>query len=198
MKEVFRKSTRFYVPQSDYDGLVSNPNADFVIECTPNKGNHPKGTYTIPNKVARQFIESKQGTHNWVKHENFKQDTVPVGLEEFFKSEKDSEVKSSMLPPEPFEGIPLTKEKIKRQHIDYRLEKEAKKEINKWVIIIVGALILLYLLFLNSCSERKESDCYCEGYEKVSSGGSEVWNQDNYDYNCLKWSKACQDQFKSN
>ena len=86
MKEVFRKSTRFYVTQSDYDGLVSNPNADFVIECTPKKGNHPKGTYTIPNKVARQFIESKQGTHNWDEHENFKEDQFPVGLEEFFRS----------------------------------------------------------------------------------------------------------------
>ena len=86
MLVVFRKSTRFYVTQSGYDGLVSNSNADFVIECTPKKGNHPKGTYTIQNKVARQFIESKQGKHNWDQHENFKQDTVPVGLEEFFKS----------------------------------------------------------------------------------------------------------------
>ena len=86
MQAVIRKSTRFYVTQSDYDGLVSNPNADFVIECTPNKGNHPKGTYTIPNKVARQFIESKQGTHNWDEHENFKEDQFPVGLEEFFRS----------------------------------------------------------------------------------------------------------------
>tara|TARA_B110000977_G_C10912561_1_gene429877 strand:+ start:623 stop:883 length:261 start_codon:yes stop_codon:yes gene_type:complete len=81
-----KKSTRFYVTQSDYDGLVSNPNADFVIECTPKKGNHPKGTYTIPNKVARQFIESKQGTHNWTQNKDFKQDGVPVGLEEYFKS----------------------------------------------------------------------------------------------------------------
>ena len=81
-----KKSTRFYVTQSDYDGLVSNPNADFVIECTPKKGNHTKGTYTIQNKVARQFIESKQGTHNWDEHENFKEDQFPVGLEEFFRS----------------------------------------------------------------------------------------------------------------
>ena len=86
MQAVIRKSTRFYVTQSDYDGLVSNPNADFVIECTPKKGNHPKGTYTIPNKVARQFIESKQGTHKWDEHENFKEDQFPVGLEEFFRS----------------------------------------------------------------------------------------------------------------
>ena len=86
MQAVIRESTRCYVTQSDYDALVSNPNADFVIECTPKKGNHPKGTYTIPNKVARQFIESKQGAHNWDRHENFKQDAVPVGLEEYFKS----------------------------------------------------------------------------------------------------------------
>ena len=86
MQPVIRKSTRFTVAQSDYDGLVSNPNADFVINCTPKKGNHPKGTYTIPNKVARQFIESKQGTHNWDEHENFKEDQFPVGLEEFFRS----------------------------------------------------------------------------------------------------------------
>ena len=86
MLVVFRKSTRFYVTQSDYNELVSNPSADFVIKCTPKKGSHPKGTYTIPNKVARQFIESKQGTHNWDEHENFKEDQFPVGLEEFFRS----------------------------------------------------------------------------------------------------------------
>lgn len=91
MQAVIRESTRFYVTQSDYDGLVSNPNADLVIECTPKKGNHPKGTYTIPNKVARQFIESKQDWDNWTQNENFIEDTVPAGLEEFFKSEKDSD-----------------------------------------------------------------------------------------------------------
>ena len=86
MKEVIRKSTRFLVTQSDYDELVSNPKADFVIKSNPDKGNHPKGTYTIPNKVARQFIESKQGWDNWTQNENFIEDTVPVGLEEYFKS----------------------------------------------------------------------------------------------------------------
>jgi hypothetical protein len=86
MLVVFRKSTRFYVTQSDYNELVSNPNADFVMCCFPKDNNHPKGYYKVPNQKARQFIESKQGTHNWDEHENFKEDQFPVGLEEFFRS----------------------------------------------------------------------------------------------------------------
>ena len=86
MKEVIRKSTRFLVTQSDYDELVSKPKADFVIKSNPDKGNHPKGTYTIPNKIARQFVESKHGSRSWDIHENWNQKSVPIELEEYFKS----------------------------------------------------------------------------------------------------------------
>ena len=85
--ETRRKSTRFYVTQSDYEDLNSNPNAILVIQCSPNKNNHPKGTYRIPNNEARMFIKSKRGTHNWDNHENFKQDSVPVGLEDYFSGQ---------------------------------------------------------------------------------------------------------------
>ena len=85
----------------------------------------------------------------------------------------------------------LTNDDTKQIHLDDKRGKEVKKEIKEWVIIIGVALFILYLL--NSCSERKESDCYCEDYEKVPSGGTAVYEEDSYDYNCLKWSKACQD-----
>ena len=79
-----RESTRFYVTQSDYDNLVSNPGAFLVIQCSPNKNNYPKGRYEIPNNVAKEFIKSKQGTHNWNTHKNFKQDSIPGGLQDYF------------------------------------------------------------------------------------------------------------------
>ena len=41
---------------------------------------------SVPNREARKFIESKQGTHNWDNHNNFKQDSIPLGLEEYFTS----------------------------------------------------------------------------------------------------------------
>jgi predicted nucleic acid-binding protein len=61
---IVRTSTRFYVTQADYDELNSNSNAELIIHCVPNKNRHPKGKYVIPNEKARQFIQSKQGTHN--------------------------------------------------------------------------------------------------------------------------------------
>jgi len=81
-----KKSTRFYVTQSDYDGLVSNPNAGLVIECTPKEGNHPKGTYTLPNKIAREFVESKMDLPCWKNDGRYHQGFVPLELEEYFKS----------------------------------------------------------------------------------------------------------------
>lgn len=81
---VKRESTRFYVTQSDYEELVSFPSASLIIQCLPNKNKHPKGQYDIPNRKAREFIESKQGTHNWNSHKNFKQDSIPTGLEKYF------------------------------------------------------------------------------------------------------------------
>jgi hypothetical protein len=83
---VKRESTRFYVTQSDYEELVSFPSASLIIHCLPNKNKHPKGRYEIPNRKAREFIESKQGTYNWNSHRNFKQDSIPVGLEKYFSS----------------------------------------------------------------------------------------------------------------
>jgi hypothetical protein len=85
MQPVIRESTRFYVTQSNYDELVSNPKADFVIKCEPNNGNHPKGTYRIPNKIARQFVESKMDGLNWKKNKGFNAGYVPNELEEYFK-----------------------------------------------------------------------------------------------------------------
>ncbi len=81
---VRRESTRFYVTQGDYEELISNPSASLFIQCSPNKNGHPRGSYDIPNKKAREFIESKQGGYNWNTHRNFKQDSIPVGLENFF------------------------------------------------------------------------------------------------------------------
>ena len=86
MQPVIRKSTRFTVAQSDYDGLVSNPNADFVINCTPKEGNHPKGTYRIPNKIAREFVESKMDLPCWKNDGRYHEGSVPLELNEFFKS----------------------------------------------------------------------------------------------------------------
>ena len=83
---VKRESTRFYVTQSDYEKLVSFPSAYLIIQCLPNKNKHPKGRYEIPNRKAREFIESKQGTYNWNSHRNFKQDSIPQGLEKYFSS----------------------------------------------------------------------------------------------------------------
>jgi hypothetical protein len=78
-------STRFYVTQRVYDELVINPDAELIINASPKKGYHPKGIYKLPNNVAKKFIESKQGTLNWDKHENFKQDSIPSDLITYFK-----------------------------------------------------------------------------------------------------------------
>lgn len=83
-KAVSVGSTRFYVTQNHYDDLVRYPECDLYIEVNPRKGNHPKGHYLIPNKVAKSFIESKQGKHNWNKHQNFKQDAIPSDLIAYF------------------------------------------------------------------------------------------------------------------
>jgi len=82
--DVTRESTRFYLTQSDYEDLQSNPNSFLVIECIPRRNNHPRGKYKIPNKEAREFISRKQNTPNWNRYANFKQDAIPRGLEEYF------------------------------------------------------------------------------------------------------------------
>lgn len=83
-KSLVHNFTRFYVTQQIYEDLLRHPDCDLYINVTPKKGNHPKGHYLIPNKIAKLFIESKQGKHNWNKHQNFKQDAIPSGLTDYF------------------------------------------------------------------------------------------------------------------
>ncbi|WP_370398579.1 hypothetical protein [Tenacibaculum dicentrarchi] len=86
MKKIFEYSyTRFYITQKIYEKLILNPHSELIINTSPKKGNHPKGLYKLPNKVAKRFIESKQETFNWEKHENFKQDSIPSELINYFK-----------------------------------------------------------------------------------------------------------------
>ena len=81
-----RSSTRFYITQADYQGLLLDSSASLMIITIPKRNNHPKGRYIIPNRDARTFIESKQGTHNWDSNNNFIQDSIPSGLEKYFTS----------------------------------------------------------------------------------------------------------------
>ena len=86
IKFIEYSSTRFYVTQKVYEELKLSPHLDLIINTAPIKGKHPKGVYKIPNNIARKFIESKQGTYNWDKHENFKQDSIPSEIIKYFKS----------------------------------------------------------------------------------------------------------------
>ncbi len=79
-----RKSTRFYVTESDYLELLSNSRDSLEIIVNPSMGNHPKGKYLIPNDIAIDFIKRKRGTPNWDKHQNFKQDSIPSELIKYF------------------------------------------------------------------------------------------------------------------
>jgi hypothetical protein len=83
-KAVRVDSTRFYITQNHYDELIRCPGCFLYIQVTPRKGNHPKGYYKIPNKIAVSFIESKMGAPNWDKHQNFKQDGIPSYLTDHF------------------------------------------------------------------------------------------------------------------
>jgi hypothetical protein len=86
MKKIIEySSTRFYITQKVYEELILNPYSELIINTSPKKGNHPKGLYRLPNSVAKNFIESKQGTLNWDKNENFKQDSIPSELINYFK-----------------------------------------------------------------------------------------------------------------
>lgn len=85
IKFIEYSSTRFYVTQKVYDELIHSPHLDLIINTSPKKGKHPKGVYKLTNNVAKKFIESKQGTYNWDKHENFKQDSIPSELINYFK-----------------------------------------------------------------------------------------------------------------
>lgn len=104
---VRRESTRFYVTQGDYEELISNPSASLFIQCSPNKNKHPRGSYDIPNKKAREFIESKQAKPgvNWIKHGNFTQDSIPVGLENFFSRSASPMHETEVLKEKPLEAV---------------------------------------------------------------------------------------------
>lgn len=80
-------STRFYITQSIYEDLISHPKKSLKIIIVPKKGNHPKGYYLMSNTIAKEFIESKQGSNNWHNHQNFKQDVIPRDLAPYFKYE---------------------------------------------------------------------------------------------------------------
>ena len=85
MTEVVKRvSSRFHITQDDYVCLKKNVKASLMIVTTPLTNQHPKGHYIIPNKKARKYIESRQGNHNWRKHKNHIQDSIPFGLEEYF------------------------------------------------------------------------------------------------------------------
>ena len=79
-------STRFYITQKVYEELVINPDSVLMINTSPKKGKHPKGFYKLPYKIAKAFIELKQGTYNWDIHQNFKQDSIPSELISYFKT----------------------------------------------------------------------------------------------------------------
>ena len=87
-RKIEYSSTRFYITQKVYKELVASPNSELRIHVIPKKGKHPEGIYELPNKIAREFIESKQGTHNWDNHHDFKQDSIPTTLQDYFIKQK--------------------------------------------------------------------------------------------------------------
>ena len=84
MPNLVIEKTRFYVDQSIYESLKSDPDLNLVIKCTPLKGKHPKGIYHLPHEIALRFIESKRGQYNWKKNKNFHQDSVPTAIADYF------------------------------------------------------------------------------------------------------------------
>ncbi len=76
--------TRFYVNQIIYEQLINTEKPNLKIIVNPNDGNHPRGTYNIPNNIAIQFIREKQKYQNWDDYQNFNQDSIPVPLLEYF------------------------------------------------------------------------------------------------------------------
>ncbi|MFT5863665.1 MAG: hypothetical protein ACI828_002331 [Flavobacteriales bacterium] len=83
-KTIEYSSTRFYITQKVYEELTINAESELVINTSPKKGKHPKGFYKLPHKVAKMFIETKQDTYNWDTHKNFKQDSIPTELIDYF------------------------------------------------------------------------------------------------------------------
>ena len=76
--------TRFFIDENLYQELFKNPNLDFYLNVKPQKGNHPRGYYHIPNSVIISFIQSKRGARNWDLNSNFHQDSIPKDLRNYF------------------------------------------------------------------------------------------------------------------
>jgi hypothetical protein len=83
-KEILINRTRFFINQLIYNELIRKPEYGLRINVNPKSGSHPKGFYLMGNNVAVEFINSKQGTHNWDINQNFHQDSIPVALREYF------------------------------------------------------------------------------------------------------------------
>jgi hypothetical protein len=82
--EIIINKTRFFINQQIYNDLIRKPEYVLRINVNPKSGNHPRGFYLMNNNVAIEFINSKQGTHNWDINQNFHQDSIPVALKEYF------------------------------------------------------------------------------------------------------------------
>ena len=57
---------------------------ELILKVTPNRGNHPKGEYIIPNRVIVSYIETKREAYNWQKNKTFHQDGIPRDLKYYF------------------------------------------------------------------------------------------------------------------
>jgi len=77
-------STRFYIDEKLYVELKKNPDLNYELIVSPNKGKHPKGVYVVPNSFIIDFIEVKRNSNNWKKNKNFHQDGIPKQLRNYF------------------------------------------------------------------------------------------------------------------
>ena len=82
--DVEHSSTRFFVNEKIYQRLIRNSHSRFVLNVNPNKGEHPKGVYNIPNSVIVKYIETKRDSYNWEKNKTFHQDGIPRDLKSYF------------------------------------------------------------------------------------------------------------------
>lgn len=83
--DVEHSSTRFFINEKIYQRLIGNSLSNFILKVTPNRGNHPKGEYIIPNRVIVSYIETKREAYNWQKNKTFHQDGIPRDLKYYFK-----------------------------------------------------------------------------------------------------------------
>lgn len=83
--DVEHSSTRFFVDEKIYRKLISNPQSNFILKVTPNKGRHPRGVYFIPNQVIVNYIEIKRNAYNWQRNKTYHVDGIPKDLKAYFK-----------------------------------------------------------------------------------------------------------------